>query len=187
MEHPSTTPPPDGFKYLWKLELTAGPENLSPVDLPEGFEVRKMEFPCPEFSWFLRRAVGTAYRWGGRSDWTEDDWTQFVNDEKLHTWVGYYQGAPAGYFELQECEDGAVEIRSFGLLQRFFGKGLGKPFLAASLEQSWKLGTNRIKLITCSHDHPRALPNYLAQGFKLVEEIEEPENPILKPVLFEGG
>lgn len=183
----NTTPPPDGFKYLWKLELRERPENLVLLDMPEGFEVRKMEFPCPEFSWFLRRAVGTEYRWGGRSDWTEQKWTEFVNNEKLHTWIGYYQGAPAGYYELEECVDGAVEIRSFGLIQRFFGKGLGGPLLSASLQHAWDLGANYIKLITCSHDHPRALPNYLAQGFTLVEEILEPENPELKPVLFEGG
>ena len=75
-------------------------------------------------------------------------------------------GAPAGYFELKRCDDGSVEIAYFGLLPDFVGKGLGKYLLVRAIEEAWALAPSRVWLHTCTLDHPAALPNYLARGFK---------------------
>ena len=68
--------------------------------------------------------------------------------------------------------DGVVEIAYFGLLPEFIGRGAGRSLLAAAINRawSWRGTTTRVWLHTCSLDHPRALPNYLAAGFRVVRE-----------------
>jgi GNAT superfamily N-acetyltransferase len=75
--------------------------------------------------------------------------------------------APAGYFELRRDSDNAIEIAYFGLLPEFVGRGLGKALLSAAATEAWRAGASRVWLHTSSLDHPAALPNYLARGFKV--------------------
>ena len=78
----------------------------------------------------------------------------------------YYTGAPSGFFELHQYEDGSVEIAYFGLLKEYTGRGLGKYLLTIAIEQAWKKATDRVWVHTCTLDHPAALTNYLKRGFK---------------------
>jgi GNAT superfamily N-acetyltransferase len=72
-----------------------------------------------------------------------------------------------------------VEIVYFGLLPRFVGRGLGGQLLTAAVQRAWQRTTVRVWLHTCTLDHPRAVANYLARGFRLymekthVEELPE--------------
>ena len=75
-------------------------------------------------------------------------------------------GAPAGYFELEKHHDGSVEVSYFGLLPEFQGRGLGKYLLTEAAEAAWARGASRVWLHTCTLDHPGALANYLARGFR---------------------
>ncbi len=81
-----------------------------------------------------------------------------------------WEAAPAGYFELCEHDDGAVEIVYFGLLPDFIGRGWGKYLLTGATQAAWGLGPSRVWLHTCTLDHPAALPNYLRRGFRAVRE-----------------
>ena len=91
-------------------------------------------------------------------------------------------GEPAGYFELlqhreawraeaphelDERRRASVEIAYFGLLPGFIGRGLGATLLAAAVRRGWALPAARVWLHTSSHDHPHALANYLARGFRI--------------------
>ena len=78
--------------------------------------------------------------------------------------------APAGYFELEREEDGSVQVAYFGLLPEFVGRGLGKYLLTRAVEEAFDLGASRVWLHTCTLDHPGALPNYLARGFRKTRE-----------------
>ena len=177
---------PPETKTTFLLEMT-GPEQLcgKRVDLPE-LEIRRVEIPCPEFSWFLHEAVGADYRWGGREDWGRREWTECVERPEMETWVAYVSGAPAGYYELQRQADGSVRILHFGLLPAFVDKGLGGRLLTEAVTRAWAMGAARVWLSTCSHDHPRALPNYLARGFTLVSQTEGPANRARRSALFGG-
>jgi GNAT superfamily N-acetyltransferase len=97
----------------------------------------------------------------------------------LHLFVAYKDGAPAGYFELQQQGDATVEIMYFGLSERFIGKGFGGYLLTQAIEQAWSLpNTRRVWVHTCSLDHPSALQNYQARGFSLFRTDTEPRtNP----------
>jgi ribosomal protein S18 acetylase RimI-like enzyme len=75
-------------------------------------------------------------------------------------------GAPAGYFELEREEDGAVNVAFFGLLPEFHGRGLGKYLLTEAAQEAFRRGASRVWLHTCTLDDPAALPNYEARGFR---------------------
>ena len=48
--------------------------------------------------------------------------------------------------------------------------GPDAPFLEAVVGRAWDGGTTRVWVHTCTLDHPRALTNYLAGGFRVVRE-----------------
>lgn len=122
---------------------------------------------CPaSFYRYLYSEVGRLYHWTDRLPWTNEEINAHLRQNSLSLFVLYYEGAPAGYFELLKGEDGSTEIAYFGLVQEFLGKGLGKHLLSAAIGQAWKDGANRIWLHTCTLDDPAALPNYLKRGFK---------------------
>jgi len=174
-------------KTVWTLEMASrGDFQPKRADVP-GFEFRQLVRPSAEYSWFLHQAVGTDFRWGGRDQWGKSEWQDWVRHPGLETWVAYLDGAPAGYCEIVLLEDGSVRIFHFGLLPSFIGQGLGGHFLSVTVARAWDLGANRVWLSTCSHDHPHARSNYLARGFRVIEETTGPANSTRQPVLFTSG
>jgi GNAT superfamily N-acetyltransferase len=87
-----------------------------------------------------------------------------------------------GYFELEQQTQGNVEVAYFGLLPQFVGKGLGGQLLTAAVSRAWELGARRVWVHTCDLDHPRALENYQARGFRVFKveaRLEElPDTPL---------
>lgn len=163
-------------KTSYRLEMTS-PDDLRPKrgDFPD-LRVERMEVKCPEFNKFLHTVVGHQWLWGGRTHWGEYEWRNFVEGEGLETWVAYRSGTPAGYFEIEANPDGNTQIHTFGLLEPFIGTGLGGHLLTIAVECAWNTGAKRVWLSTCSHDHPHALKNYLARGFRIQESRQTPAN-----------
>lgn len=177
----------DNVKITWELAIT-DPAGFCPVtDRDDRLEFRQAGQPCAAFNWFLFQAVGEQHRWGGRGDWNRQQWSDLIDRDEFQTWVGYVEGTPAGYAELERQDDGSVRILCFGLLPDFIGRGLGSRLLSETVERAWAMGANRVWLRTCSHDHPHALPNYQARGFELVEETTSEPNPALTSILFTSG
>jgi GNAT superfamily N-acetyltransferase len=157
------------------LEMTS-PDELRPAragGVP--LEVRQAKLPCPELNRFLYTAVGGDWYWLDRLPWTHDTWIAYLDRPELETWVGYVEGTPAGYFELEARPGTGVEIAYFGLLPRFVGMGLGGRLLTAAVERAWRRTTARVWLHTCTLDHPQALANYQARGFRLYAEKRHSE------------
>ncbi|MBW4624284.1 MAG: GNAT family N-acetyltransferase [Brasilonema octagenarum HA4186-MV1] len=128
-------------------------------------------FDCPaSFYRYLYCEVGHEYHWVYRRNWTDEQIQTHLSQPSISLWVLYYTGAPSGYFELEQYEDGSVEIAYFGLLKEYTGRGLGKYLLTIAIEQAWKKATHRIWVHTCTLDHPAALSNYLKRGFKPFEQ-----------------
>lgn len=150
----------------------------------EHFVVQKAELPSPELQRFLYTAVGGNWYWIDRLPWTLEQWRAWTHRPELHTFVAYLRGTPAGYYNLEQQDDGDVEIVYFGLMPQFVGQGLGGALLTNALESAWDLGARRVHLNTCSLDGPAALTNYQARGLKvfktetmLKELPEEPTGP----------
>jgi len=159
------------LKKIWYLEML-NPIELHETSLPKCASVVKLEIPLPALNRFFYEEVGGLWKWTDRLTWSYEEWTLWVESEELETWMLLFKGTPAGYFELKKkCNE--IEIAHFGLLKKFLGKRLGGGLLSEAIKKAWKQKVNRIWLHTCSFDHPNALSNYKARGFKVYQEIFE--------------
>ncbi|NUO38317.1 MAG: GNAT family N-acetyltransferase [Gemmatimonadaceae bacterium] len=140
--------------------------------------------PAPSVSGTLRRLhpiraaeyralytlVGERWLWRDRLVWTDAELDAYLAAPNVHVWLLSVAGATAGYFELQQHGNDAVEVMYFGLVPAFIGRRLGGWMLTRAVEEAFALGARRVVLNTCTLDAPQALPNYLARGFTIVRE-----------------
>ena len=117
---------------------------------------------------FFYKNIGKNCQWVDRLIWTDLDWTKYVSDEKLFTYILKSKNEIAGYFELifyQNTKE--VEIAYFGILEDYYGKTLGGYLLSEAIKNSFNMGSLRVWVHTCSLDHKNALNNYLSRGMKI--------------------
>lgn len=160
----------------YHLEMLS-PQEFKPKTHSNGLVVRECEVDCWEVNRFLYQYIGKPWHWTDKLTWTDSQWQDYVSQPGIRTWIGYWKGAIAGYYELSDDLQGNVEIMYFGLAEPFIGKGLGGYFLSNAIECAWSIaGVQRVWVHTCTLDHPQALANYQARGFSLFrEEIENLE------------
>lgn len=141
--------------------------DLKPARIEDNLlRLARVPVPSVALAQRLYREVGDAYHWHDRWQWTPDQWKAWVERPGYGTWILTYDGELAGFFDLHWEEDGGVEIELFGLVKAFHGRGLGKHLLTEAVELAFKIGATRVWLHTCTLDDPKALPNYLARGFR---------------------
>lgn len=159
---------------IWYLEMRSR-DQIRPAQIDDArFKVLEATVPQWRFNQWLYLTVGRDWSWNDKKSWTDEQWQMYVESERLRTFVGYYDGSPAGYFELQRDVDGGVEIIYFGLLPAFIGRGLGAHLLTAALTTAWDMDPRRVWVHTCSLDHPGARRNYESRGMLLYKtEIKE--------------
>ena len=168
---------------VWYLEMLDR-SDLRPASSngPE-LDVRQAKAPCVRINWFFYCAVGGPWSWTDRYRWSPDEWRRYVHDPSLETWIGSVDGAPVGYAEILREADGETSIESFGLLPQRLGMGLGGRFLTHVVEAAWAPPTRRVRLHTCSFDHPHALGNYKARGFRVYRTARQPKAFFGRPPL----
>jgi GNAT superfamily N-acetyltransferase len=149
------------------LEMTTPGELRPRRTALAGVTVTRVPQPMPELNRFFYAAVGAKYSWFERLDWPLAAWREYLDRGDIDTYVLAVDAIPAGFFELQRHDGGDVEIKYFGLLDAFIGRGLGAHMLTAATEAAWGAGAKRVILDTCSLDHPKAFDNYTARGFRL--------------------
>ena len=148
------------LKSLKDFKEVKKPSKENAVELvnPKDFQLNK----------FFYKNIGKNCHWVDRLIWTELDWTKYVFDEKLSTYILKNKDEIAGYFELLFNKDTKeAEIAYFGILEEYFGKGLGGYLLSEAIKISFKLGGVRVWVHTCSLDHKNALLNYQSRGMKI--------------------
>jgi GNAT superfamily N-acetyltransferase len=139
-------------------------------DFPD-IAIARAKNPQPALYRMCYRAVGEAFHWFDRWDWSDEEITQHLADPANQLFVATRgtstkQADLAGWYELRRvAEDDSVEIAYFGIVAREFGRGFGKHLLSAAVRDAWALAPSRVWLHTCTLDHPNALPNYIARGF----------------------
>ena len=163
-------PMPDTAVTTWSLEMTY-PEQLNSKPLPDNidFQVRESREINHHINRFFYSWVGGPFQWTDKLSWSDSQWQSYAEDDNLRLWIGYLNGTPAGYFELQKQGDD-VEIFYFGLAEGFLDKGIGGHFLSEAISQAWNWDAKRVWVHTCSLDHPYALKNYQARGFRVYKE-----------------
>ncbi|MBD3647108.1 MAG: GNAT family N-acetyltransferase [Pseudomonadales bacterium] len=167
--------------HVWHLEMT-DPAKAPTAGQARPYDLQKVTTPLPELSRFLYITVGGPWRWYMRADWSWDQWRSWLARDVIETWVARVDGTPIGYFELEVQPGQTTEILYFGLIPEFIGNGYGKSLLEDAIDRAWRLGGKRVWLHTCTLDHPAALHNYQARGFRVFkeEDVEDdiPERPI---------
>ncbi|MFC0338161.1 Ribosomal protein S18 acetylase RimI [Kushneria avicenniae] len=155
---------------IWYLEMCdAGAHHARP--LPDTLNVIECEIPQFALNRFLYALVGAPWQWSEKLEGDQSEWQAMVESDAHRTFVAYYRGAIAGYYELYRPDGRNVEILYFGMVAEFIGRGLGGGLLSHAIDQAWQWsGTERVWLHTCSLDHPAALANYQKRGFRLYDE-----------------
>src|SRR5262249_12937545 len=120
---------------IYHLEMTAPADLRSSAARAAGFRVERAGIPTPELNRFFYTAVGGDWYWIDRLGWTLEEWRAWVDRPELETWIGYLEGTPAGYFELERQTGDEVELVYFGLLPGFLGRGIGGALLTAAVER----------------------------------------------------
>jgi GNAT superfamily N-acetyltransferase len=144
--------------------------------------------PLGELNRFFYTTIGGEWFWVDRRNWTAAQWAAHVaRTGELETWVLAVEGVPAGYVELERRAEGAVELAYVGLLPAFVGQGLGAHLVTCGIEAALAVGATRVLVETCNLDHPAALANYVARGFREIRvEVKQKELPATAPRTWEG-
>lgn len=149
------------------LEMNS-PSQLRKKPAPAGACVEMVSKPSPEINFRFYRDVGNEYQWIDRLTWTHEQWLEYLNQPGVETWILKANDVEAGYFELMPDSNGTYDIKYFGLLPTFTGRGLGAYLLSFAVERAWLAGAKRVTVNTCTLDHPAALANYEARGFQII-------------------
>lgn len=152
------------------LEMNTPSELIEKTD-SLGLLIEEAKIDEFRFNKFLYQLVGEQWGWIDKLPLSNEEWIEYVENPNLRTWVAYYRGTVAGYFELNTNESGDTEIAYFGLVPNFIGKGLGGYLLSQAISNAWQSPeTKRVWVHTCSLDHDSALSNYKARGLKLYKK-----------------
>ena len=150
------------------LEITSL-KDFKEVKKPSGnYSVKLAEPKDFQLNKFFYKNIGKKYHWIDRLVWSELDWTIYVSNKKLFTYVLKDNNEFVGYFEMLFDEKVKnSEIAYFGILEEYHEKKLGGYLLSEAIKVAFSKGAQRMWVHTCSKDHKNALKNYLARGMKV--------------------
>ena len=119
--------------------------------------------------------IGTPWLWWLRRVMPDELLAKHLASPSVAIHLLRMDGKVAGFFETDAGLWPDVNLNYFGLMPWAIGKGLGKILLDAAVDSVFlnAVGLRGMTLNTCSADHPRALPNYLAAGFREVRRVRE--------------
>ncbi|MGY8605008.1 GNAT family N-acetyltransferase [Gluconobacter cerinus] len=142
--------------------------------LPEGVSLERVLPPALPLYRKLYREVGEAYCWWMRRPMPDEKLAEIVHDPDVYFMVLWQSdGTPLGFYELDLREGGDANLAYFGLLPAAIGRGLGRALLDSAISQAFSAGCWRLRVNTCTLDHPRALTNYQKCGFVIQYVVQE--------------
>ncbi|HTJ89201.1 MAG TPA: GNAT family N-acetyltransferase [Acidocella sp.] len=144
-----------------------------PAVLPPGMTLQAERLETHTYR-RLYDAVGTPWLWWLRRMMPEELLRQHLENPAVQIYVLRKDGAAVGFFETDATHWPDVNLNYFGLVPEEIGHGLGKLLLDVAVDTVFRApGLRGMTLNTCTADHPRALPNYLAAGFQEVRQVRE--------------
>lgn len=153
--------------YLEQRSRPAAPQAARP---PGTCAILRAQNPPVHFYRYLYAIVGEPWKWVSRKRVNDQDLALILGDPSVHIYVLYRDGAPAGFAEVDFRDRKTAEIRFFGLAPDFIGQRLGRYFLSNVVDLAWALAPERVRLETCTLDHPAALPLYQKMGFSVYDQ-----------------
>ena len=151
------------------LEINSLSELNESKIVEEGYSIKLVEPVDFQLNKFFYKNVGKNHHWVDRLVWTEKQWTEYVSNKKIKTYILKKQDDLAGYFELI-LHQNEIEIAYLGLLEEYQNKKLGSFLLSSAIKNSFSYQTKRVWVHTCSLDHKNALNNYIDRGMKIFKK-----------------
>jgi GNAT superfamily N-acetyltransferase len=133
----------------------------------DGIEVRHVVRPSVEFYREIYDSVGSRWNWTSRKRLSDAALAEILGDPRVEIHQLLVNDVRAGFAELDGRVPGEIELKQFGLVPEFIGRGLGRFFLNWVIDRAFSHAPRRFWLHTCTEDHPGALPNYLKAGFEV--------------------
>jgi GNAT superfamily N-acetyltransferase len=162
------------------LEMLTRPSLVVTRPNRSGMLLRLQE-PTVPFYRFLYDAIGARWGWTERAAMSDGELLEVISDELVEIFVLYMGGVPAGSFELDRRVEGQVELRHFGLVPDFIGRGLGKHLLASAVDAAWDHEPDRVWVRSTNLEHPRGLLTYQWAGFVPYESTRESKEDPRRP------
>jgi GNAT superfamily N-acetyltransferase len=160
------------------LEMKRPPAKYPPMPLGKHLALlRTRQIPLHFYRYLMDR-VGRKWHWVNILRMDDDQLASSIHTTDRDIRVLYLEGSPAGFFDITPSLPISCELTFFGLMDHAAGMGLGRWFLGAAIEAAWSHGPEKIKVQTCTLDHPAALPLYQKLGFEPVGQSKE----IIKPL-----
>jgi GNAT superfamily N-acetyltransferase len=155
------------------LRMNARKPAPKPV-FPAGFTLTEERLDVATYR-HLYNEVGGPWLWWLRRLMPDDLLARHLANPAVSITLLRENGTPAGFFETDANPWPDVNLNYFGLLPSMIGKGLGAPLLAAAIDSVFiqESPLRGMTVNTCTADHPRALPNYLAAGFVETRRVRE--------------
>lgn len=155
------------------LRMDASPQG-TPPDLPPGASVQRATRCSVPFYRYLYDTVGHDYIWWLRRTVPDAELAFLLARPEISIHVLYQDGEPAGFYELERRgRDAATNLAYFGLMPHAIGRGAGRALLRHAVDAAWVGQPRLVTVNTCTADHPRALPNYLEAGFRIMRTVRE--------------
>jgi GNAT superfamily N-acetyltransferase len=145
-----------------------------PAQLPPGAALRAQQLTVPEYL-DLYTEIGTPFMWWLRRVMPRELLARHLASPSVQIQLLTLDGEVTGFFETDSSNWPDVNLNYFGLRPSFIGRGLGAALLDAAVDSVFQgaVGLRGLTVNTCTADHPRALPNYVAAGFKEVRRVRE--------------
>ncbi len=151
------------------LDQKARPVLPTPAKPRGKVAILRVEDPPVHYYRYLYRLVGDPWKWMSRRRLDDAALKAIIHDPSVYVYVLYVNGAPGGFAEIDHRDKDDAELKFFGLAPDFTGRGLGPYFLTNIIDLAWSLSPERLRLETCSLDHPAALPLYQKMGFRVFD------------------
>ena len=167
------------------LEMRKAPDVPVPPPPVPDLAVKRLDRPSVEGYRYLYGAVGQPWLWYERCQLSDDAVAAIIQDARVDVLVLTKAGRVAGFAEIDRRPVPDADLIYFGLLPRFIGQGLGFWFLAHAVAFAWSHAEmRRLRISTCTFDHPVALALYQRAGFVPVERrVRRIPDPRLNGVL----
>jgi GNAT superfamily N-acetyltransferase len=141
---------------------------------PPGVTLRREKLDVPQYR-HLYNEIGAPWLWWLRRTMPDALLARHLTDPAVAIHVLRVDQQPAGFFETESNNWPDVNLNYFGLMPDMIGLGLGRAMLTAAIDSVFNgaVGLRGMTVNTCTADHPKALPNYLAAGFHEIRRVRE--------------
>ena len=172
------------YTVITHLAMESPPQQAPPAPPAPGLTVdRRRDMAVADYL-RLYHAIGDDWLWWSRLTWDEPRLAANLASDKTEVYVAEVDGEEIGLIELNLRPAPDIELRYFGLVPSWIGKGLGGWLLAHALAAVGRHRPRRMILNTCTLDHPGALAFYRRRGFAITHsEVDIVDDPRLVGLL----